>query len=116
MGLEIKCEVCETVIPIEENRNKGLKPPNDLIFAPNGNFAICSETCQVKIIRASALYQVIAFIKNPSWEKFQDVFNFGEGGGYAKGKYTLMKSDPWGFICSLDNKNIQKLANCYSQN
>ena len=116
MGLEIKCEVCSTTIPVEENRDKGLRPTNDLPFAPHGDFAICSEECQLKTIRVAGLHGMISFIKNETFENFQKVFGFGEAGNYAKDKYDLMKENPWGFICSLDSQNLRKLINCYPLN
>lgn len=103
----ITCQICNKEIPKDFTF-----PDNGVQWSPARWKRICSVRCQENGIRLQALFNLRQKLKNAydifDYKSFQEVFAFGEDGGYAEKKYELYRQDTYRFMLSLDEKNATK--------
>ena len=106
-----KCQVCG--VGITEEMSIELNNISPIYELNPGRYATCSHRCLVVGIRLNACFGFKDKLKklgNMSYEQFQELFSFDEAGGYAQGKYEMMRLSVTGFLFSLDKENVGKLS------
>lgn len=105
------CQVCKQELQEGDEWRKELPDTSMLPWSPRGwdGTNICSIKCQENAIRMNACWYFKNALKNMQqmpFSNFNELFGFGEEGGYAERKYEQMRCNPYHFILGLDVDNF----------